>query len=118
MTGHGAANVIWPGLQNWADPWQWLFSVGGAPTLLAFALRRGLPELPRWLAQKGRHAEADAIVTAMERDAEARTGGAARHRRRHHDRVADANPRDGGATSTTSPDGSAPSTSGRLALRA
>ncbi len=53
--------------------WQWLFFVGGVPALLAFALRRSLPESPRWLAQKGRHAEADAIVTAMERDAEART---------------------------------------------
>jgi putative MFS transporter len=48
--------------------WQSLFYLGGLPALLALFLTRLLPESPRWLASKGRIAEADAIVSRIERD--------------------------------------------------
>lgn len=48
--------------------WQSLFYLGGLPALLALCLTRLLPESPRWLAGKGRLAEADAIVSRIERE--------------------------------------------------
>src|SRR5262249_2806696 len=50
--------------------------VGALPALVAALMRRSLPESPRWLAAHGRGAEADAIVTQMECEAEAKTGAA------------------------------------------
>jgi putative MFS transporter len=47
--------------------WQWMFIIGAVPALIALVLRRYCPESPRWLASKGRLAEADAIVTHIER---------------------------------------------------
>jgi len=47
--------------------WQWMFIIGAIPALIALVLRRACPESPRWLASKGRLAEADRIVTAIER---------------------------------------------------
>jgi len=38
--------------------WRWLFVVGALPALLAYAIRRGIPESPRWLAGQGRNEEA------------------------------------------------------------
>jgi putative MFS transporter len=38
--------------------WRWLFVVGVLPALLAFLIRRGIPESPRWLAAHGRSDEA------------------------------------------------------------
>ena len=38
--------------------WRWLFAIGVLPALLAFVIRRRVPELPRWLASQGRHEEA------------------------------------------------------------
>jgi MFS transporter, putative metabolite:H+ symporter len=38
--------------------WRWLFAIGVLPALLAFFIRRGVPESPRWLTAKGRHDEA------------------------------------------------------------
>jgi MFS transporter, putative metabolite:H+ symporter len=46
--------------------WQTMFYVGGLPALLVFVMRFALPESPRWLVQKGRYAEADRVVTAIE----------------------------------------------------
>jgi putative MFS transporter len=52
------------------DPgWRVLFAIGALPLLAVFVRRRILPESPRWLVQKGRIAEADAIVTSFEADA-------------------------------------------------
>ncbi|HXP87070.1 MAG TPA: MFS transporter [Bryobacteraceae bacterium] len=53
----------------WAVPrigWQSMFILGALPAFLALALRRILPESPRWLVSKGRLAEADRVVGEME----------------------------------------------------
>jgi putative MFS transporter len=47
--------------------WQWMFIIGALPAFIALVLRRYCPESPRWLASRGRLAEADAIVTEIER---------------------------------------------------
>jgi MFS transporter, putative metabolite:H+ symporter len=54
--------------------WQWLFVIGALPALAVFFMQRLLPESPRWLATKGRHAEADAVVSLIERAVERSTG--------------------------------------------
>jgi putative MFS transporter len=56
--------------------WQIMFLIGALPAFVAAVMRRLLPESPRWLASKGRHAEADAIVSGLEREAEAKLGTA------------------------------------------
>ena len=38
--------------------WRWLFVIGALPALLAYVIRRGVPESPRWLAGQGRSEEA------------------------------------------------------------
>jgi MFS transporter, putative metabolite:H+ symporter len=47
--------------------WRWVFAVGALPALYAAYLRRALPESPRYLAEQGRTAEADAVVRRVER---------------------------------------------------
>ncbi len=54
---------------TWVVPkfgWQWMFFVGALPALLAIPLRWLVPESPRWLASKGRFAEADRILRRIE----------------------------------------------------
>ena len=46
--------------------WQSIFIVGAAPSLLVFFLQRLLPESPRWLAVKGRRAEAELAIRVVE----------------------------------------------------
>ena len=46
--------------------WRWMFIVGGVPAVICFVLRWWIPESPRWLANKGRLAEADRIVRDIE----------------------------------------------------
>jgi putative MFS transporter len=52
--------------------WRVLFGIGGIPALVAILAIFALPESPRWLASKGRLAEADAIVSSMEDEARKR----------------------------------------------
>ena len=47
--------------------WRWLLILA-AGGLGVWLLRRRLPESPRWLAATGNTAEADRVVTAIERD--------------------------------------------------
>lgn len=47
--------------------WRWVFVVGALPALYAAYLRTALPESPRFLAERGRSAEADAVVRRVER---------------------------------------------------
>ncbi len=56
--------------------WQSIFVVGALPAVIAAVMRMLLPESPRWLAGKGRVAEADAIVARMEGEAVAKLGHA------------------------------------------
>jgi putative MFS transporter len=51
--------------------WRVLFGLGGIPLIVAIIAAFTLPESPRWLAAKGRLAEADHIVSAMEAEATA-----------------------------------------------
>jgi len=55
--------------------WQSMFVIGALPAFLAFFMQRLLPESPRWLATRGRHAEADAAASLIERETE-KTAGA------------------------------------------
>ncbi len=50
--------------------WQWLFVIGAFPALIVVFMQRMLPESPRWLATKGRYAEADAVLSRIERAVE------------------------------------------------
>ena len=54
--------------------WRWAFGIVGCLSLVVLAVRRSMPESPRWLADKGRHAEADAVMTHMEAEVVRRTG--------------------------------------------
>jgi MFS transporter, putative metabolite:H+ symporter len=47
--------------------WRWLLIIAASGGLAVWLLRRRLPESPRWLAATGNTAEADRIVTAIER---------------------------------------------------
>lgn len=46
--------------------WRWLFLISSLGSAVVWVLRRNLIESPRWLATRGRVAEADALVTVME----------------------------------------------------
>jgi putative MFS transporter len=49
--------------------WRVMFLLGALGSIVAWFLRRELPESPRWLAIMGRDAEADALVSHFEREA-------------------------------------------------
>jgi MFS transporter, putative metabolite:H+ symporter len=49
--------------------WQSMFILGALPALLAVALRRLLPESPRWLASQGRLEDADRVIRKLEEHA-------------------------------------------------
>jgi putative MFS transporter len=54
--------------------WQYMFVIGALPGLLALALRRLIPESPRWLAVRGRYAEAEAAMAQIESATQKATG--------------------------------------------
>src|SRR5579864_3197475 len=47
--------------------WQWMFIIGAIPAVVALTMQRFCPESPRWLASRGRFAEADANLANIER---------------------------------------------------
>jgi MFS family permease len=49
-----------------ATSWRYLFVLGGLVALVVLFFRRRIPESPRWLVVRGRHAEAEQIVRALE----------------------------------------------------
>lgn len=49
--------------------WRWLFFIGAIGAVVVWALRRTLPESPRWLESVGRGAEADRLVSTWEANA-------------------------------------------------
>ena len=48
------------------DGWRWAFALGAIPAAYALVVRWGLPESPRWLASRGRLAEAERVVSTFE----------------------------------------------------
>ncbi|MDR5881544.1 MFS transporter [Caballeronia sp. LZ032] len=46
--------------------WRWMFAIAGVGALVAWFLRKRMPESPRWLASKGREREALAVVESIE----------------------------------------------------
>ena len=61
----------------WVVPhlgWQYMFVIGALPGFLALALRRLLPESPRWLAVRGRFAEAEAAMALIETETQRASG--------------------------------------------
>jgi hypothetical protein len=49
--------------------WRYGFALGGVIALMVLFFRRKLPESPRWLVSRGRFAEAETIVSTMEKAA-------------------------------------------------
>ena len=46
--------------------WRAMFAIVGIGALVVWMMRKSMPESPRWLDAKGRHAEADQLLTAIE----------------------------------------------------
>ncbi|MGE5667618.1 MAG: MFS transporter, partial [Betaproteobacteria bacterium] len=51
--------------------WRPMFLIAGVCSLIVWYLRKRLPESPRWLESKGRDAEAEALMQAIEKEAAA-----------------------------------------------
>src|SRR5271154_4559658 len=56
------------------DGWRWVAVIGASGAIVAWFLRLGLPESPRWLAQHGRREEAERITRMIEGRVEASIG--------------------------------------------
>ncbi len=56
------------------DGWRWVVAIGSVGAVLVWFIRRSVPESPRWLAQKGRFAEAEAAMQGIEAGAQADSG--------------------------------------------
>ena len=59
LTGHTIAGIA---------GWRILLLIGAAGAIFVVAMRRGLPESPRWLAGQGRNGEAQAALQQFETD--------------------------------------------------
>lgn len=57
------------------DGWRWVVIIGALGALVVWGIRRQVPESPRWLAQQGRGAEADAVLQTLERSVAAQYRG-------------------------------------------
>jgi MFS transporter, putative metabolite:H+ symporter len=54
--------------------WRWVVLIGSAGALFVWIIRLGIPESPRWLARRGRLAEAERITAVLEAAILAETG--------------------------------------------
>lgn len=70
MDGNWPLAFICSGLLSFyvlnAHGWRTLFLIGSIPAVFLFVVRRYVPESPRWLESRGRHGEAEKIVTLIE----------------------------------------------------
>lgn len=57
------------------DGWRWVVIIGALGALIVWFIRRQVPESPRWLAQQGRGAEADAVLQTLEKSVAAQYRG-------------------------------------------
>ncbi|MCO7202509.1 MFS transporter [Microbacterium sp. CnD16-F] len=49
-----------------AEGWRWALAIGAIPAVYALVVRWGLPESPRWLASRGRTADAERVMAGLE----------------------------------------------------
>src|ERR1700759_48440 len=56
------------------DGWRWLLVIGSLGAAIVFAMRRSLPESPRWYEIHGQQAEADRLTREIEERAMAELG--------------------------------------------
>jgi putative MFS transporter len=56
------------------EGWRWVAWIGSAGALVAWWMRQGLPESPRWLALHGRAGEAARVLESLEKRVERDTG--------------------------------------------
>jgi MFS transporter, putative metabolite:H+ symporter len=57
------------------DGWRWVPLIASVGAIIAWILRLGLPESPRWLAAHGRREEAERITAMIEARVQASNGG-------------------------------------------
>ena len=57
------------------DGWRWVPLIASIGAIIAWLLRLGLPESPRWLAQHGRREEAERVTAMIEVRVQASNGG-------------------------------------------
>jgi putative MFS transporter len=58
--------LLVPGKPLGFDGWRWVVMIGAHGAIFVWFIRRALPESPRWLAQSGRLAEADQVMSKLE----------------------------------------------------
>lgn len=58
------------------EGWRWVVLIGTMAAVFVWWIRRALPESPRWLAEKGRLAEAEQVMSALEAKVAAEYGKA------------------------------------------
>ncbi len=68
------AFILVPAAPFGIEGWRWVVLIGALAAPLVVFLRRGLPESPRWLAKRGRFAEADRVLSAIEAKVRAEYG--------------------------------------------